>query len=60
MTRQPFSSPDQDTRKHAGDAAPRTNDGGGTTVREAGRKGGQRVRELVQKGREAERGERRH
>jgi hypothetical protein len=54
MTRQQSSTPDQGTRRRAGDAS-RAGGRGDTTVREAGRKGGQRVRELISAGRQAER-----
>jgi hypothetical protein len=54
MTRQQSSTHGQGKRRHAGDASPRVNGHGDTTVREAGRKGGQRVRELVSAGRQAE------
>jgi hypothetical protein len=54
MTRQQSSTYDQANRRHASDTSPRANGRGNTTVREAGRKGGQRVRELVSAGRQAE------
>jgi hypothetical protein len=53
MTRQQ-SSTHQGNKKHASDASSRAGGRGNTTVREAGRKGGQRVRELVNEGRQAE------
>jgi hypothetical protein len=60
MTRQQSSTHDQRTRRCAGDV-PRASGRGDITVREAGRKGGQRVRELIEKGHEAEgRSGRRH
>jgi len=54
MTRQQSSTHDQSTRKHASDAPSRAGGRGDTTVREAGQKGGQRVRELVNQGHQAE------
>jgi len=54
MTRQQSSTYDQAKRRHASDTSSRANGRGNTTVREAGRKGGQRVRELVSAGRQAE------
>lgn len=53
MTRQQSSTHGQGTRRRAGEA-PRASSRGDTTVREAGRKGGQRVRELISAGRQAE------
>ena len=55
MTRQQSSTRDQGNKKHASDASSRTGGRGNTTVSEAGRKGGQRVRELINEGRQAER-----
>lgn len=60
MTRQQSSTHDQSTKKHASDPSSRAGVRGDTTVREAGRKGGQRVRELVDEGRAAERRGGRH
>jgi hypothetical protein len=54
MTRQQSSIHDQDKKKHAGEASSSASGRGNTTVSEAGRKGGQRVRELVNEGRQAE------
>lgn len=54
MTRQQSSTSDQNKKKHAAEAPSRASGRGNTTVSEAGRKGGQRVRELVNEGREAE------
>ena len=54
MTRQQSSTHDQGNKKHASEASSRANGRGNTTVREAGQKGGQRVRELVNEGRQAE------
>jgi hypothetical protein len=55
MSRQPSSSNETTHRRNTNEAPP-TRDGahGALSVREAGRKGGQRVRELIQRGRLAE------
>jgi hypothetical protein len=53
MTRQQSSTHDQGNKKHASNSPSRAGRGD-TTVREAGHKGGQRVRELVNEGRQAE------
>ena len=54
MTRQQSSTHDQGNKKAASASASRASVRGSTTVREAGQKGGQRVRELVDAGRQAE------
>ena len=54
MTRQQSSTHDQVNKKAASASASRASGRGSTTVREAGHKGGQRVRELVNEGRQAE------
>ena len=55
MSRQPSSS-NETNQRHQATEAPSARDGnrGALSVREAGRKGGQRVRELIQRGRQAE------
>lgn len=55
MRRQPSSNNDTETPTKATEI-PSTRDGarGALSVREAGRRGGQRVRELIQRGRLAE------
>jgi hypothetical protein len=60
MTRQQSSTHDQNKKMHASAPSSRAGGRGDTTVREAGQKGGQRVRELVNEGREAEQRGRRH
>ena len=52
MSRQPSSS-NETNQRHQATEAPSARDGnrGALSVREAGRKGGQRVRELIQRGR---------
>lgn len=59
MSRQPTSKNQTSRRGHATET-PTAHDGarGALSVREAGRKGGQRVRELIQRGRLAEQHER--
>ncbi|MBP1473651.1 hypothetical protein J7I44_05025 [Frateuria sp. MAH-13] len=54
MTRQQSSTHDPVNKKAASASASRASGRGSTTVREAGHKGGQRVRELVNEGRQAE------
>jgi hypothetical protein len=55
MSRQPSSNNETNHRSNAA-TTPSARDGarGALSVREAGRKGGQRVRELIQRGRLAE------
>lgn len=61
MTRQqPSTRTDGSKKSPANPSSPRTSGRGGTTVREAGQKGGLRVRELVNEGREAEQRGTRH
>jgi hypothetical protein len=58
MTRQQSSTHDKGNKKQA--APSRDDSRGDTTVREAGEKGGQRVRELVKEGRQSEQRGSRH
>ncbi|MEI7036597.1 hypothetical protein [Fulvimonas yonginensis] len=61
MTRQQSSTREPGNKKHASSqSSSRASGRGSTTVREAGHKGGQRVRELVNEGREAEQRGTRH
>jgi hypothetical protein len=60
MTRQQSSTHDQSKKKHASDSSSRASGRGNTTVSEAGHKGGQRVRELVNEGRQTEQRSGRH